>query len=255
MPRLASIRQPNGQELHWTQPPALRLIGPPLAPRAARALHRQLPVAAHPLGVERRDPQELLRLPVLVVEVGRPVDPGLGPPALEHLGRGAEAGAGVDHRRPPDRPADRDRHRRPSLGDGQPGIAVEAGDRVDRVAAGSWRGRSGRPASSTTTSRPASASDRRRGRASRAGADDRDVARLAVRRSLGVAQRPGRLGARCRRRARRRPGSRPAPGPRGGSRSRACRAPWPSAGGRDGGRSGSPPSARGSPRGSRGRAG
>ena len=35
MPRLASIAQPNGQELHWTQLPALRKIGAPLAPIAA----------------------------------------------------------------------------------------------------------------------------------------------------------------------------------------------------------------------------
>ncbi len=35
MPRLASISQPNGQELHWTQSPALREIGPPLAPIAS----------------------------------------------------------------------------------------------------------------------------------------------------------------------------------------------------------------------------
>ena len=35
MARLASIWQPSGQVLHWTQRPALRLIGPPLAPSAA----------------------------------------------------------------------------------------------------------------------------------------------------------------------------------------------------------------------------
>src|SRR5664279_1364039 len=35
MPRLASISQPNGQELHWVQRPALRKIGAPLAPIAA----------------------------------------------------------------------------------------------------------------------------------------------------------------------------------------------------------------------------
>ena len=62
MPRLASISQPKGQELHCTQLPALREIGPPLAPIAARPLHRELAVAAHPLGVERRHPQELLGL-------------------------------------------------------------------------------------------------------------------------------------------------------------------------------------------------
>ena len=35
MARLASSRQPVGHELHWTQCPALRLIGPPLAPSVA----------------------------------------------------------------------------------------------------------------------------------------------------------------------------------------------------------------------------
>ena len=38
MPRLASIGQPKGQELHWTQPPSLRQIGPLLAENAEAAL-------------------------------------------------------------------------------------------------------------------------------------------------------------------------------------------------------------------------
>ena len=72
MPRLASISQPNGQELHCTQLPALRRDRPAAGAERRRALHRQLAVAAHPLGVERRDAQELLGLGVLGVEVGRP---------------------------------------------------------------------------------------------------------------------------------------------------------------------------------------
>ena len=126
MPRLASIRQPNGQELHWTQLPALRLIGPPLAPSASAPSIASWPLRPIRSGSSRRHPQELLGLGELGVELARPVDPVLVAPALEHLRGRAEAGAGVDHRGAADRPPDRDRDRRPALGDGQAGVAVEA---------------------------------------------------------------------------------------------------------------------------------
>ncbi len=58
MPRLASIAQPNGQELHCTQLPALRLIGPPLAPSARApsiASWPLRPIRSGSSGVTRRN--------------------------------------------------------------------------------------------------------------------------------------------------------------------------------------------------------
>ena len=86
MARLASIRQPSGQELHCTQRPALRLIGPPLAPSARGALRAELAVAAHRLGVERGDREHFLRRLVERVELARPADALVLAPSLEDLG-------------------------------------------------------------------------------------------------------------------------------------------------------------------------
>ena len=131
MPRLASIAQPNGQELHCTQLPALREIGAAAGAERRGALHRQLAVAAHPLGVERGDPQELLGLGELGVEIGRPVDAEALRQSPQHRVGRPEAGAGVDHRGAADDARHRHRDRRVALGDGQAGLAVEGGDRLD----------------------------------------------------------------------------------------------------------------------------
>ena len=58
MPRLASIAQPSGQELHCTQLPALREIGPPDAPIAAApsiASWPLRPIRSGSSGVTRRN--------------------------------------------------------------------------------------------------------------------------------------------------------------------------------------------------------
>ena len=99
-----------------------------------RSLHRELSVAAHPLGIELRHPQELLGLGVVGAQLAGPGDAVAPPPVLEDRVGGAEAGAGVDHRRAADRPRDRDRDRRAALGDRQAAVAVEGGDRLERVA-------------------------------------------------------------------------------------------------------------------------
>ena len=243
MPRLASISQPKGQELHWTQLPALREIGPPEAPERLRALHRQLAVAAHPLGVERRAPGGTPR-PRRSRGRGRVAQPMpcSVAPAVEHLVGGAEAGARVDHRRPADVFADRDRDRRAALGDGQAGVAVEGRDRVERARRGSCRGCSGR--------RPRARSRRARPRP----ASRPPTAPPAPEPTITTSHSsPRRWGARVAERARRLGGSVPsasaaadldrrsAPRPRGGVRSRASRRPSPAAAARGGGGSASPP--------------
>ena len=122
------------------------------------ALHRELAVAPHPLGVERGDAQELLGLGEVGVEVAGPLDAEAAAPALQHRLGGAEAGAGVDHR------GAADRSRRPAPGSaGDPrrssGRRRGRGRRSPRAGrSGSCRGRSCSPASSTITSSPASAS-------------------------------------------------------------------------------------------------
>ena len=58
MPRLASISQPKGQELHCTQSPALREIGPLLAPIACApsiASWPLRPIRSGSSGVTRRN--------------------------------------------------------------------------------------------------------------------------------------------------------------------------------------------------------
>ena len=117
MARLASIRQPSGQELHCTQRPAFRLIGPPLAPSACGALHAELAVSAHRLGVERGHREHFLRRLVERVELDRPGEALVVAPRLEDLARSPEAGAGVDHRGAADGAADRHRDRQASRGD------------------------------------------------------------------------------------------------------------------------------------------
>ena len=131
---MASISQPKGQELHCTQLPALREIGAAAGADRRRPLHRQLAVSAHPLGVERRHPEELLGLGVVGAEVAGPGDAEALLPVLEHRLGGAEAGAGVDHRGAADDLRHRHRDRRPALGDRQAAVAVEPGDRLEVVA-------------------------------------------------------------------------------------------------------------------------
>lgn len=58
MPRLASISQPKGQVAHCAQEPALREIGPPLAPSAAApsiASCPLRPIVSVSTGVTRRN--------------------------------------------------------------------------------------------------------------------------------------------------------------------------------------------------------
>ena len=81
------------------------------------ALAEKLAVAPHPLRVDGRDRQHLLRLCVVGIEPPGPSDPVLARPPIEDLLRRPQAGAGVDHGRPADRPADRGRNRRAPLAD------------------------------------------------------------------------------------------------------------------------------------------
>ena len=84
------------------------------------ALHRQLAVAAHPLGVERRHPQELLGLDEVGVEVARPSST----PCSSRQSSSTSSGARKQVPElitvvPPTTFADRDRDRRVALGDRQ----------------------------------------------------------------------------------------------------------------------------------------
>ncbi len=235
MPRLASISQPNGQELHWMQLPALRWIGAPLAPIAAAPSIASCPLRPIRLRVELGYPQGPLGLGVVGAHLVGPGDAeALAPVGQHRLGR-AEAGAGVDHGGAADDLGDRDRDRRPAFGDRQAAVAVELGDRVEVV---------GGIAVAVVVAaglehdhvEPGRRQLGRGDRAAGAGADDDDVAFLAVALRLQVAEAPRRLrqgpvggGAAGSR-------SRSAPAPAGSPRSRGSRRAWPSAAGRGGAR-------------------
>ncbi len=157
------------------------------------SLHRQLAVAPHPLGVERGDPEELLRLGEVGVEVARPGDPNCRASSPAPVG-GAEAGAGVDHRGAADDLRHRDGDRRPAGGDRQAGVAVELGDRFEAV---------GRVVVAVVVVAGLEHDDvearlgqRRRGdRAARARADDHHVAFLALAAGARVAEEPAGSGS------------------------------------------------------------
>ena len=126
------------------------------------------------------------------VEVLGPVDAEAVAPVPEHLFWGAEAGPRVDHRRPADGAAHRNRYLRAPLGDRQASVAVERCDRVERLlrvvlAIEALAGLEHDHVESLL-------GQGRRGD-SPAGprADDHDVAFLAVARGLGIAERPARL--------------------------------------------------------------
>ncbi len=157
-----------------------------------RPLHRQLAVAAHPRRVEPGHAEELLGLDVIGIEVAGPADAVLVSPVVEHLVRSSEAGAGVDHRRPADDFRDRDGDRRVALGHRQPRVAVEGRDRVEVAA---------RVVVSVEVLARLENDDVEarlgegggRGGPAGAGADDDDVAFLAVALRGGIAERAGRL--------------------------------------------------------------
>ncbi len=159
-------------------------------PDRLRALHRELAVAPHPLRVERGDAQELLGLGEVGAEVVRPLDAVAPAPVVEDRVGGAEAGARVDHGRPADRPPNRNGDRRAPLGDRQSAVAVEGGDRLQRVA---------RVAVAVVMAsalehdhvEPRLGEGRRGRGAAGARADDHHVALLGVSGRRRVAQRPG----------------------------------------------------------------
>ena len=124
------------------------------------ALHRELAVAAHPLGVERASPAGT---PRPRRSRGRGRAPSSTPcslaPVLEHLVRGAEAGARVDHRRAADHLRHRDRDRRVALGDRQAARRGRASRSPRAGRPGSCRGCSGRrPRARSRRGRPRRAS-------------------------------------------------------------------------------------------------
>ena len=164
-----------------------------------RSLHRQLAVAAHPLGIEWGHPQKLLGARELFAQVFGPVDAEALSPLFQHRIGGTEAGARVDHGGAADSACHRYWDRRPAFGDRQAAIAVEAGDRVQRflrvalaveVLAGLEHDHV----------EPGLGEGRRGDGAAGAGADDHNVAFLSVPRRLGLAQRAGGLGHAIRRR-------------------------------------------------------
>src|SRR5204863_2784484 len=73
------------------------------------ALHAELSVSAHALGIEGSDGKHLLGARVEGVEIIRPGDPLALAPLLEDLRGRPKAGPGVDHGGAPDCPSDRDR--------------------------------------------------------------------------------------------------------------------------------------------------
>ena len=77
----------EGQELHWTQRPALRLIGPPLAPSASAPSAQSCPFRPSVSMSSGVTGEDLLRRLVDRIEVRRPVDALAIPPLLEHLRR------------------------------------------------------------------------------------------------------------------------------------------------------------------------
>ena len=157
------------------------------------ARHRELAVAPHALGVERRHPQEALGLGEVGVEVTRPAHPVLVAPVGEDLVGRAEAGPRVDHRRPADHLRDRDRNRRVALGHGQAGVAVEGRDRVE-VALGIAVAVEVATRLEHDHVEPGLGELGRRRGAAGARADDHDVAFLAVALRACISQRAGRLG-------------------------------------------------------------
>ena len=93
----------------------------------------QLAVQPHALGVDRAHGEHLLGLGVVGIEIAGPVDAMLGDPAREHRLRGPKAGPGVDHRGAADRAADRGRDRRAPGRDGEPAVAIQGGERRERL--------------------------------------------------------------------------------------------------------------------------
>src|SRR6266576_3432915 len=91
------------------------------------SLHRQLPIASHLVGIELGDPEEVLRLGEILIEVLGPGDAELVAPAVEDPVWGAETGAGVDHGRAADDFRHWDRNRRTPVGDRQAGVAIQLG--------------------------------------------------------------------------------------------------------------------------------
>ena len=254
MPRLASILQPKGQELHWTQLPALREIGPPEAPSAAApsiASWPLRPIRSGSSGVTRRNCSASAKA------ASRSAAQSM-PKRLRHsssTGRGARKQVPeLTTVVPPTVRRHRHRDLRPALGDRQAAVAVELGDRLERVGRvavavealaglehdhveprlGQGRRRDGPPAPEPTmTTSHSSPSPRGLGVAERAArlrqrAVGEAAAALEADPLLDLGRRP---------------------------RSPASRRPWPSAAARGGGRSASPPCAAGSPRARRGRGG
>ena len=162
---------------------------PSRGPDRRRSLHRQLAVATHPLGVQLGDPQELLGFGEVGIEIARPGDAVLIAPVVEHRGRRPEAGAGVDHRGAADHPRDGDRDRWVSFGDRQAGVAVEGGDRVE-VALGIGVAVVVAAGLQDDYLEARLGEHRRGGCAARAGADDDDVAFLALAARRRVSERP-----------------------------------------------------------------
>ena len=98
-----------------------------------RALRAELAVSPQRLEVKRSHGERLLRSRVERVEVGRPLDALPLTPLLEHLGGGAEAGAGVDHRGAADGATDGNGDRGLSRRDRHATVAVEQGEPVERI--------------------------------------------------------------------------------------------------------------------------
>ena len=192
MPRFASMRQPKGQELHCTQLPALREIGPRRRCRGAGPSIASWPLRpiarGRAAGTRRNSSASAKRGP----RSRCPLDAVALAPLLEDGAGSAKAGAGVDHRGAADRAGHRDGDRRVALGDRQAGVAVEGGDCVERVSriAVAVKGRA-RLEDDHVEARLGEA--RSRHGSTGAGADDDDVAFLALAARFGVAQRPGRL--------------------------------------------------------------
>ena len=94
----------------------------------------QLGVRSRVGGVDWLDRKIALERLVLAVELGRPRDPESVAPAPEHPGRRAEAGPRVDHGRASDAASHGQRDRGPALAGRQAAVAVQGGERLDRIA-------------------------------------------------------------------------------------------------------------------------
>ena len=77
MARLASSRQPAGQELHWKQAPALRCRGAWLTPSASAPSRRSWPLRPIRSGSTGRTSSISSAACVVGVEVAGPFDPVL----------------------------------------------------------------------------------------------------------------------------------------------------------------------------------